>query len=109
MSEYAEIVDNKVVQVLVIDDNWSEEQAQEFLAKVSSNKWIKTNEKVGKSFEYHPGIQKFSRKKPFDSWVFDEKRGMYLPPIPKPLSVPIGYIWRWSEELRQWVLEKIND
>lgn len=110
MSKYAEIINNKVNRVLVIDDSWTEEQAQDFLANVSSNLWVKSEKKVGKGFEYRPSAKgKILPPKPFKSWKLDSKRGMWIPPIPKPVAVPVGYIYVWVEELKQWVLEKVDE
>jgi len=108
VAEYAEVINGKVIRVLVIDDNWAEEKAQELLAKISSNEWVKTYKKVGKEYEYHKETGMFTHKKPFDGWVLDKKREMYIPPIPKPIAIPVGYIVKWSQELRQWILDKVD-
>ena len=47
MSEYAEIVEGKVIRVLVISNDWTEVQTLDFLSTISSNTWKKTNKKVG--------------------------------------------------------------
>lgn len=111
MSNYAELVDNKVVRVLVIDNSWTDQQAQEFLSTISSNTWMNVesySRYVSKDDEFHPQLNKFIPEKPFNSWILDEDRGMYLPPIIKPLAIPVGYVVLWSEELKRWILEKVN-
>lgn len=115
MKYYAEIVDNHVNQVLVMNQDWSHEEIIDWLhANVSTNEWVETamdgsirNKYAGRGDEYKPEIDSFVTKKPFNNWVFDEDRKMYIPPLPKPLAVPLGYIVKWSQELGDWVLEKI--
>lgn len=109
MSEYVEIVNNEVARVLVIDDAWTEEEAQAFLSSISSNVWIKSEDKVGRGFEYVPEEGIIRRKKPYQSWIYDYQRKMWIPPIARPLAVPIGYMVKWSEDLKNWVIEKIDE
>lgn len=108
MARYAEIIDKEVVRVLVIDDSWTEEQAQEFLANVSSNLWVKTESKAGNGFEYDPEEGSIRRKKPFDSWVYDQERSFWVPPIPRPIAIPVGYMLVWAEDLKTFVLRKFD-
>lgn len=109
MAEYAEIINGEVTNLLVIDDLWTEEQAQEFLTKVSTNQWVKTEEKVGLGFEYHTEGKKFTRKKPFNSWILNKKTYEYEPPEPLPKETPKGYYYDWDEKLLKWNLEKRRD
>lgn len=109
MSEYAEIKNNKVINVVIIDDTWSEDKAQEFLATISSNLWVKTTNKVGKAYEYHPDIKVIAPRKPFSSWELDVNRGIWLPPVAKPIAIPIGYLIYWSEQAGRWLIRKIKD
>lgn len=114
MGTYAEIVNGKVSRVLVVDG--TEDEAKTWLLlNVSKNKWITTdvrgknkNKYAGKGDEYHADVDKFISKKPFDSWTIDKERGMYIPPLPKPLAVVVGYVWKWSVKLGEWVQVKLG-
>jgi len=106
MSEYAEIENGKVIRVVVINDSWTEKRTANFLTGISINTWIKTTKKVGKTYEYHRSTKSFTPKKPFKSWSFDKKSKMYLPPIPRPLAIPVGFIVIWSQKLKRWVIKE---
>lgn len=114
MGYYAEIIDNEVARVLVVDG--TEAEAKLWLAlNVSTNTWIKTtldgssrNKYAGVGDEYHSDVDKFVYKVPFESWILDKDRGMYLPPIPKPLAIVVGYIWEWSVQLKNWISERLT-
>src|SRR3990167_1029708 len=100
---YAEIENGKVKQVLVIDDSWPEAQAQDFLSGISLNLWVKTDitgsiggKYAGIGDEFHPELGNLFIRKPFDSWVLDPERKMFLPPWPAPIAIPVGYIYQWS-------------
>lgn len=116
MAYFAEIENGKVKQVLVLNDSWTEQESLDWLQeKVSSNLWVKTdingsirNKYAGIGDEYHSDIDKFISKVPFESWVLDKERGIYLPPIPKPLALVVGYAWKWSVKLKNWVQIKIG-
>jgi len=112
---YAQVKDGKVVQVLVINDAWTEKETQEFLDTVNSvDTWVKASKdgNVNKKYagigdEYHPDLEAFISK-PHASWVIDTKRKMYLPPWPAPISIPIGYIYVWYEVTKEWTLRKLG-
>lgn len=113
MGNYAEIIDGKVAQVLVVDG--SEAEAVAWLkANVSTNEWLKTEKDgskrgkfAGVGDEFHADIDVFI-KKPFESWALDKGRKMFLPPIPKPLAILVGYAWQWIEATGQWVEQAIK-
>ena len=115
INEYAEIKDGVVLQVLV-KDGTKEEAIQWLKDNVSDNKWIHSvSEDVsGKTVatrggEYNVKLKHFIRKKPFSNWVLDEERKMYLPPLPKPIAIVVGHIWRWSQKTGEWISEKVKD
>lgn len=115
MSNYAQVRDGKVIQVVVINDSWTETEAQDFLDKVSSqDTWIKTSgdgsirsKYAGIGDEYHSDLDAFVAK-PLESWVLDRERKIYIPPWPKPIAVPVGYIYHWSKQAKDWVLRKLR-
>lgn len=114
MANYAELnSENKVLRVVVINDSWTEQMAQSFLKGISDNVWIKDDSSihVSKGHEYHSieGKQFFTFKKPFSSWILDKELKIYLPPIPRPLAIPVGYVVYWSEKLKSWVQRRIGN
>lgn len=114
MANYAEIINGKVNQVVVF--NGTEVEALIWLTEnVSSNKWVLTKEDgsmrgkyAGIGDEYHSDINIFIRK-PFDSWTLDKNRKMYIPDISKPIAIVVGYIWKWSIQLKDWVKIKARN
>lgn len=115
INEYAEIINGVVNQVLVVDGT-KEEAIQWLKDNVSNNEWIHSVvEAQGKKTvatrggTYNVKLKHFIRKKSFESWVLDEDRLMYIPPIPKPLAVIVGYIWVWKQNIGEWVSEKIRN
>lgn len=108
MANYAEIIDGKVSQVIVY--NGDDLEAIAWLnVHISTNEWIRTKEDgsnlekyAGIGDEYHPELNAFVYK-PFDSWLLDEGRKIYLPPIIKPIAIPVGYIVYWSEVALRWL------
>lgn len=115
MGYYAEIVEGKVKRVLVIDGSTAEVLLWLSL-NVSLNLWVETsldgsirNKYAGIGDEFDPDIDKFIRTVPFPSWVLDKERGMYMPPIPRPIAILIGYVWRWSIELKDWIKIKTEN
>lgn len=113
INEYAEIKDGVVLQVLV-KDGTKEEAIQWLKDNISENEWIvaKIEDDKGRSVatrggKYNIELKHFVNKKPYSNWVLDKKRMMYLPPLPKPLAIPIGYIMVWSQKAGVWVSKKI--
>jgi hypothetical protein len=114
INEYAEIENGVVLQVLV-KDGTPEEAIQWLKDNVSANEWVvaELEDDKGKSVatrggEYNVKLKHFVRKKSFESWVFDEERLMYIPPIPKPLAIIVGYVWVWKQKAGEWISKKID-
>ena len=112
MGKYAEIIGGKVARVLVVDG--TEAEALKWLKdNVSTELWVKTAEDgsirgkfAGVGDEYYTDIDVFI-KKPFKSWTLDKNLKMYLPPLPKPLAVPIGFAWFWVEKVGAWIKRRL--
>lgn len=105
MSRFAEIVNGKVVRVIVAE--------QDFIDKQSGT-WIQTsyNTRKGKhlngktplrknfagiGYEYSEKFDAFIPPKPYSSWVYDEEIGQYVAPVKKPDG---NYVW--IEETKKW-------
>lgn len=118
MAHFARLDENNtVIDVLVIenqdilDENnqESEQKGIEFLKNLfgQDTVWVQTsynhNFRVRYAViggKYDPIRDIFIREKPFSSWVFDEYRKDWVPPIPFP--VPDGYMYFWNEELQNY-------
>jgi hypothetical protein len=104
---YAEIINNIVNQVLVMDEGWSDQECKDWLnTKVSTNEWLETkmdgsmrNQYAGKGYEYHQDIDSFVSKKPYDSWTLNKDKKRYEAPTPRPDD---DKSYEWDERDKQW-------
>lgn len=99
-STYAEIDENgEVLRVIVI----TEEMIQTGKWGDPDN-WVRTyddgrrNVYAGKGDKYDRENDAFIQKKPFDSWVLNE-RLRWEPPVKKPTD---GKRYLWNEDVKQW-------
>ena len=51
-------------------------------------------------FIYDPIRDAFYQQQPYPSWVFDEDKCCWNPPIPAPVS---ELVYDWNEETQSWV------
>lgn len=117
MAHFAKINKNNIVeQVIVVGDkdiNYldypeSESVGQEYLKQCGfEGTWLQTS--YNKRFRgnyagigsiYDPDLDAFISKKPFESWIFDEKTFSYKPPFLPPKSETIQY--EWDEDSTSW-------
>ena len=89
MSHYAQIVNGKVVNVIVADADFV---AQSDLDYVLLNRG-------GIGWTYDQQANQFVAPQPYASWTLDENND-WQPPTPRPSS---GGPYRWSEEDLEWV------
>lgn len=118
MGHLAEIVNNKVVRVIVCDDvKWAEENLGGEWVPTSYNTYggvycepnsrtpAKDQTKAlrgnyaGPGFEYNRELDAFIPPKPFESWVLDEKTFNYKPPKKMPKTKKN---WVWDESIKNW-------
>jgi hypothetical protein len=66
--------------------------------------WIETAENssmrknfAGIGYQYNPSLDCFIPPKPFNSWVLDSVKGVYVPPIPIPSIKSV-----WDEATTSW-------
>ena len=103
---FAEIKDGLVIRVLKFDG--TELEGIDFLKSNLGGTWLLSTDenKASKGHELHSD-GKFSLPKPFNSWGYDSKAGIYLPPLPRPIAVPVGHVWVWLEASGKWVANKV--
>lgn len=95
MIKYAEIVDSKVVNIVI---------ATEATVSTMPGTFIKVDTALNKDdcsigSLYNKEINAFARQKPYPSWTLDEETYAWMPPSPKPTE-GISY---WDEETTTWV------
>ena len=88
MSDYAEIVDGLVVNVIVADADFVATQTDKTYV-------IRTRGGIGWTYD---GMN-FIAPQPYPSWTLDSNYD-WRPPTPKPST---GGPYRWSEEDLEWV------
>jgi hypothetical protein len=107
MAHFAEIQNNVVVRVLVVD-NSLEHRGADFLANDLGlgGTWIQTsfNNKIRKQFAgigftYDPVNDVFILPKPYPSWSLDENYD-WQPPIARPEEA--DKYFSWNEEAGEW-------
>lgn len=111
MAHYAEIVNNKVVRVLVMDNQMSDAECTAFLNKnVSSNPWVRTSYSgsirgkfAGIGDEYHPDLDAFIAPKPHKSWKLNKRTKKYSPPKRKP-KLKSDEFAEWNEASKSWTV-----
>ena len=112
MSHFAKVVDNKVVQVIV-----AEQEFFDTFVDTSPGEWIQT------SYNTYGGVQSkggtplrmnygsvgysydrekdaFIPPKPFNSWSLNETTCLWEPPTKYPAD---GKKYRWDEEIKEWI------
>lgn len=125
MGHYAKVENGIVVQVNVIDEDYFEQNKETRYI----GQWIKTSyntiagihwdqEKQEPSADQSKALRKnfaavgysydevrdaFIPPKPYDSWILDEDKCIWMPPFPAPTNEPI---WYWDDNKNDW--EKIS-
>ena len=95
MTNYAEIVDSKVVNVIVATEASILNMNGDFV-KISDA--ANSNHcSIGSSYDKEKNV--FIRQKPYESWSLDEETSIWQPPVPKPLTG----ISTWDEESTSWI------
>lgn len=107
MAHFAEIVDNVVVRVLVVD-NSLQHRGEDFLANELGlgGTWVQCSyngnvrkQFCGPGYRYDPVDDVFIAPKPYPSWSLDNKHDWQAPtPSPKPEKN-----YRWDEPTLSWV------
>ena len=107
MSHFAQIDENnKVIQVLVGDNN-APDEGLSFFETTLGGRWIQTsyNGNIRKNFAainyfYDETLDAFIPPKPYDSWILDETLCRWMPPVAYPQD---GSVYIWNEDLGEWV------
>jgi hypothetical protein len=124
MAHFAQIKNNLVTQVIVVDNNSIlDEQGKElesigaqFCTDLFGGTWVQTsyNSNIRKNYAgigdtYDTTRDAFIAPKPYPSWLLDEGTCWWEAPVPCPdvetdeKGMPIE-AYHWNEELINWVL-----
>ena len=71
---------------------------------------------AGIGFTYDETLDGFIEPKPFDSWILDESKGKYNPPVDYPIThtrnltnritnEPMPDLYLWDEDTTSWTLQ----
>lgn len=110
MAYFAQLDDNnKVIQVLVTDDNDPNgDKGHQWLLDNFGGEWIETfydggirKNFAGIDFEYDKKLNAFVPPKPYDSWILNNSTAQWKAPIDYPDD---GLDYSWNEETENWVL-----
>ena len=118
MAHFAQIQNNIVQQVIVINDTEaldpapsnSEPMGQQFIANVLKleGTWIQTSYNAsfrkhfaGIGYTYDETLDAFIPPKPYPSWLLDTDTCTWYPPVPYPND---GNKYQWDEATQQWVI-----
>ena len=88
MSDYAEIVDGLVVNVIVADADFVATQTDKIYVLLSRG---------GIGWTYDEQLNQFVAPQPYPSWTFDQNND-WQPPIPKPDGD-----YYWNEDTQSWL------
>lgn len=109
MAHWAELDENKTVLRVVVGDN-DDPNGDEGLKWLQDNlggTWVKTsyNSTFGKKFAaigdtFDPDNNVFIPEKPFDSWLWDSDKWIWVAPVSYPTD---AWNFVWNEDLIQWV------
>lgn len=102
MSYFAKVENGIVTTVIVAD--------QIFVDNIPGT-WVETsydtlgeeNNYVGIGYKYNVLLDAFIPPKPFYSWVLNENKDGWEPPVPVPENKDLTELMRWDETNKEWV------
>ena len=103
MAYYAQIVDNIVTEVIVVNDDVAD--GAQFAHDLLGGEWVQTFiDTAGKNYAsigytFDAANDNFIAPQPYPSWTLDSNDD-WQPPIPQPPAPPETY---WNEQLQEWV------
>jgi len=103
MAYYAQIVDDIVTDVIVVNDDIT--NGTQFCFDLYGGVWVQTFTDTDKNFAgigytYDAATNNFIAPQPYPSWTLDAN-GDWQPPTPKP---PMPPPTQWNEQLQEWVV-----
>jgi len=113
MAYYAEIIDNKVERVIVVDNDLEvelgEAETSTWCTNLIGGEWVKTSYNgnirtifAGIGYEWHSNLDAFIYPAEDVTWTIDTNLKKYVAPIPYPND---GKEYLWDIGLQDWVEE----
>ena len=101
MKTYAKIgIDNEVVQVAVLSDNFSDNAGLQFMKDTTnSDNWKSCDESVGKNDVWDKSKNAFIKEQPYPSWTLNNTSCLWEAPIAYPSD---GKDYEWDESSKSW-------
>lgn len=102
MAYYAQIVDDIVTNVIVVNNDVP--YKKKFCTDLFGGVWVETFIDTNKNFAgigytYDAINKNFIAPQPYPSWILDEN-DIWQPPVPQPPAPPTTH---WNEELQEWM------
>lgn len=111
MAHFAKVVDGKVTQVIVAEQDFFDS-----FVDSSPGEWIQTSYNTcggnhlsggvplrknfaGVGYSYDRNLDAFIPPRPFNSWTLEEETCMWIPPVLEPKD---GKLYNWNEESLSW-------
>jgi len=120
MAHFAQIENNLVTQVIVVDNNdilddqgnESEDIGTQFCTDLLGGTWVQTSYNgnlrknyAGIGYTYDTTRDAFIAPQPYPSWVLDEDTCLWESSVPYPIvSEDSTERYNWNEDTLQWVL-----
>ena len=101
MAYYAQIFNNIVTEVIVVNDDIT--NGAQFAHDLFGGEWIQTFTNTDKNFAgigytYDAVNDNFIAPQPYPSWTLDSN-DIWQPPVPQPPAPPQTY---WDEDTQTW-------
>lgn len=96
--KYAKVIDNKVIEVLIGDEN--------FLTSglvTDPSQYVAVDGDVGADWTYDEDTSTYRPPKLFESWIWDEDKNNWIAPTPMPDDTTKTY--EWNESTQSWVTD----
>ena len=103
MAYFAELVDDTVTQVIVVNDDIAD--GAQFCHDLLGGLWVETfiddpdKNYAGIGYTYNPVTNDFIPPQPYPSWTLDSN-DIWQPPVPQPIAPPKTY---WDEDTQTWL------
>ena len=110
MAHYAFLDENNIVTEVIVGideteliegkdpETWYGEFRGQRCVRTSYNCNIRKNY-AGIGYSYSDELDAFIPPQPFPSWILDQEKAVWTPPIPYPTD---GVMYTWNEELGHW-------
>lgn len=99
MAHYAEVIDGKVTRVLVIDNEWSQQETFDFLMAVSQHTWVQAsyNSRIRGHYPaigdtYNEELDIFVESVFPEGWVLNVQTGFYEEPPLQPVYISANLV-----------------